>query len=171
MSKNTLSKVTIGISGPAINEEGQYLNFILDKETYALNILCVREIIEFCDITDVPMMPDYVRGVVNLRGRVLPVVDLLNRFGRESSPIGKRTCIVVVELKTVGLDPLEIGILVDSVSEVAEIPIQNIERRPSIGTSINGEFIAGLGKVGKSFVIILTLESILSREIIQGLVS
>ena len=171
MSKTTLKRIAKQIAGPGINEEGQYLNFILDEEIYAINILCVREIIEYQDVTDVPMLPDYVSGVVNLRGRVLPVVDLLKRFGRKSSPIGKRTCIVVIQVISDELDPIDIGIVVDSVSEVAEIPIRNIEKAPTMGSSIKSEFIAGLGKMEKSFVIILTLDSIITHEIMQELMS
>lgn len=142
-------------------EEGQYLTFLLDKEMFAIEILCIKEIIEYGQITEVPMMPDFVRGVINLRGAVVPVIDLQVRFGRSSTEVGKRTCIVIVEV-TANDEHQVFGVVVDAVSAVIEIPEQDIEKAPSFGTNIRHDFIDGMGKVDGGFVIILSVSHVLS---------
>lgn len=152
-------------------EEGQYLTFLLAGEMFAIGILNIKEIIEYGQITAVPMMPGFVRGVINLRGQVVPVIDLQVRFGRESTGVNKRTCIVIVEV-TAGQDEDRqvIGVVVDSVSEVLGIAAEDIERAPSFGARLRQDFISGMGKVDGKFVIILNVDQVLSVEELSALV-
>jgi purine-binding chemotaxis protein CheW len=144
-------------------EQSQYLTFLLDGEMFAIGILAIKEIIEFNKLTTVPMMPRFVRGVINLRGAVVPVVDLSARFGRAGTTASRRTCIVIVEIDT-GEGRQVVGVLVDSVSEVLDIPATEIEPAPSFGARVRTEFIAGMGKVKGKFVIILSVAHVLSAE-------
>lgn len=145
------------------DEENQYLTFLLAKELFAIDILNIKEIIEYGQVTEVPMMPNYVRGVINLRGRVVPVIDLLVRFSQDPSPNSKRTCIVIVEVEKEG-EKHDLGVVVDSVSAVMEIPADNIEKAPSFGTKVRAEFIEGMGKLVDKFVIILNVAYVLSVD-------
>ncbi|MBS1191215.1 MAG: purine-binding chemotaxis protein CheW [Rhodocyclaceae bacterium] len=145
--------------GPAAAESGQYLTFILGRETYSIGILAIKEIIEYGSVTAVPMMPAFVRGVINLRGAVVPVLDLLARFGMGRTEISRRSCIVIVEVRN-GHEILDVGILVDAVNEVVAIPAADIEAAPSFGSRIDTRFIAGMGKVGGQFVVILNVERV-----------
>jgi purine-binding chemotaxis protein CheW len=144
----------------------QYLTFLLGGEMFALAILNVKEIIEYGNLTEIPMMPTFIRGVINLRGSVVPVVDLSARFGDKATEIGRRTCIVIVEMKGAesGDASQDIGIIVDAVSEVLEIPRGEIEPPPTFGAKIRADFIAGMGKVSGKFVIILNVQRVLSVE-------
>lgn len=144
----------------------QYLTFLLGGEMFALAILNVKEIIEYGNLTEIPMMPAFIRGVINLRGAVVPVVDLTARFGSRQSEVGRRTCIVIVEMKSGedGSERQDIGIIVDAVSEVLEIPKSEIEPPPSFGAKIRADFIAGMGKVSGKFVIILNIDRVLSID-------
>lgn len=144
-------------------EQQQYLTFLLGKETFAIGILGVKEIIEYGTLTAVPMMPVCVRGVINLRGRVVPVVDLSVRFDRAVTVPGRRTCIVIVEVESEG-EHRDIGIIVDAVNQVIEIPPAEIEPAPSFGANLRGEFIQGMGKVDGRFVIILNIAQALSID-------
>jgi purine-binding chemotaxis protein CheW len=141
--------------------EHQYLSFRLGEETFGLGILAVREIIEYGGMTDVPMMPPCVRGVINLRGAVVPVLDLAARFGRAPATIGRRSCIVIVES---GMPPEQqvLGLLVDAVHAVLDIDAAQIEPPPSFGAGLRNDFIAGIGKVDGKFVILVNLESVLN---------
>ena len=143
---------------PAPSDTGeavaQFLTFQLGKETFAMDIRTVREIIQVGPMTVVPLMPDFVRGVINLRGAVVPVIDLHARFGRAPAQIGKKTCIVMFDAVREG-ERVELGLLVDSVSEVVEIAPEQIEPAPSFGASVRRDFIQGMGKLGPRFVIIL----------------
>lgn len=150
---------TGGIRG----DESQYLIFTLRKEMFAIEILNIKEILEYNQLTRVPMMPDYIRGVINLRGAVVPVVDLSARFGEKQSDVSKRTCIVIVEVTT-HEGRLDIGVMVDAVSEVLEISNTEIEPPPNFGARIRADFIAGMGKVDDNFVIVLNVNSVLSVE-------
>ncbi len=141
----------------------QYLTFMLGGEAFGIGIMAVKEIIEFAGITEVPMMPDSIRGVINLRGAVVPVMDLAARFGRPQSVPGKRTCIVIVELDNDGERQLT-GVVVDAVSAVLDIPAADIEPAPSFGTRIRGDFIAGMGKVNGRFVILLNVDQVLALD-------
>lgn len=144
-------------------EEQQYLTFTLGEEMFAIGILSVREIIEYGQVTEVPMTPPFIRGVINLRGAVVPVVDLAARFGREPREITRRSCIVVIDMET-AKGKQEMGIVVDAVSEVLEIPPADIEPPPEFGARIRIDFIAGMGKVAGKFVVILKLGQVLSLE-------
>lgn len=143
------------------HDQQQYLTFMLGTEMFALDILGIKEILEYAPPTDIPMMPDFIRGVVNLRGAVVPVIDLCARFGRPSTPVSKRTCIVIIETGTDD-ERHVLGVLVDAVNEVLEIPDTDIEPPPSFGASIRADFIHGMGKVRGKFVIILDRERVLS---------
>jgi len=144
-------------------EEAQFLTFLLGNEMFAIDILGIKEIIEYGSLTTVPMMPDFIRGVINLRGAVVPVVDLSARFGRAATAVTRRSCIVIVEAQH-GEEKQDIGVVVDAVSEVLEIPEAEIEPAPSFGAKIRAEFIRGMGKVKDKFVIILDADKVLSVE-------
>ena len=146
----------------------QYLTFVLGGEIFAIGILAIKEIIEYTGITDVPMMPPYLRGVINLRGAVVPVVDLSVRFGKPANAATKRTCIVIIEIQ-IGNDRHDIGLVVDAVNAVLDIPASEIEPPPSFGTHIRTDFIHGMGKVNGKFVILLELDHILAFEEMQQL--
>lgn len=148
---------------PEREEDHQYLTFLLAGEMFAIGILNIKEIIEYGTLTTVPMMPGFIRGVINLRGRVVPVVDLSVRFGRESTPVNRRTCIVIIEVEAEG-ERSDVGIVVDAVSEVLEIPAGEIEPPPSFGARIRADFISGMGKVGGKFVILLDVDKVLSID-------
>jgi len=145
------------------NDTAQYLTFMLGGEAFAIGIMAVKEIIEFAGITEVPMMPECIRGVINLRGAVVPVMDLAARFGRPLAVPGKRTCIVIVETEQDGERQVT-GVVVDSVSAVLDIAASEIEPAPSFGTRIRGDFIAGMGKLNGKFVILLNVDHVLALE-------
>ncbi|MGZ4999290.1 MAG: chemotaxis protein CheW [Methylomonas sp.] len=144
---------------------GQYLTFVLGGEVYALGILNIKEIIDYGNVTEVPMMPAFVRGVINLRGSVVPVIDLAMRFGKGSTQIGKRTGIVIVETVADDNDSQQdIGIIVDAVNEVVDISQQEIEPPPSFGAGIRPDFISGMAKRDGHFVILLNVSRVLSVQ-------
>ena len=151
------------VKAESIGEEGQYLTFSLRKEMFAIGILNIKEILEYGQLTAVPMMPEFIRGVINLRGAVVPVVDLSARFGDKQSEVTKRTCIVIIEINTED-GKQDIGVVVDAVSEVLEIPDSEIEPAPGFGAKIRVDFIAGMGKVNGKFVIILNVDKVLSTD-------
>ncbi|HNB07596.1 chemotaxis protein CheW [Accumulibacter sp.] len=141
----------------------QYLTFLLGGEMFAVAILNVKEIIEYGSLTEIPMMPPFIRGVINLRGAVVPVIDLAARFGGTPSRVGKRSCIVILEVSE-GDARHDIGVMVDAVSEVIEIPGSEIEPPPTFGARIRADFIQGMGKVSNRFVIILNIVKVLSVD-------
>lgn len=141
----------------------QYLMFALGDEVFAIDIRTVREIIQFGAITVVPLMPAFVRGVINLRGSVVPVIDLRVRFERSRSDAGKKTCVIIFDTMLAD-ERVELGLLVDSVSEVVDIADDRIEPPPHFGSTIKREFIGGLGKVAGAFVVIIEPERALSIE-------
>ncbi|WP_446809534.1 chemotaxis protein CheW [Methylomonas sp. 2BW1-5-20] len=144
---------------------GQYLTFTLGGELYALGILSSKEIIDYGNLTEVPMMPAFVRGVINLRGSVVPVVDLQARFGKGATPVAKRTGIVIVEAAGDDEDSSQdLGIIVDAVNEVVEISQEDIEPAPSFGTGIRPDFISGMAKRNGRFVILLNVSKVLSVD-------
>jgi purine-binding chemotaxis protein CheW len=140
-----------------------YLAFRLSDNVYAIDILSIREIFEYSSPTTVPMMPPSIRGVINLRGAVVPVIDLSVRFGQAPTGVGKRTCIVIVEVQYAGATYV-LGLIVDGVNAVMEISADCIEAPPSFGTHINTEFIAGMARVDGRFIIILDVARVLSIE-------
>ncbi len=144
-------------------DQQQYLTFMLGGEIFAIGILAIKEIIEYGNLTEVPMMPDYIRGVINLRGSVVPVVDLSARFGRPGTELTRRTCIVIIEVATEE-EKQVVGVVVDAVNEVLEIPAEQIEPPPSFGARIRTDFICGMGKVGGRFVILLNVSRVLSVD-------
>jgi purine-binding chemotaxis protein CheW len=144
-------------------EPRQYLTFTLGGEMYAVETLSVKEIIEFGQVTAVPMMPASIRGVINLRGAVVPVIDLKARFGGQPTDVTRRTCIVIIELGAEDEHQV-IGIVVDTVSEVLEIPAAEIEPPPSFGARIRADFISGMGKIAGRFVILLEMGRVLSVD-------
>lgn len=141
----------------------QYLTFSLGDEVFAMDIRSVREIIQHGAMTVVPLMPEFVRGIINLRGAVVPVIDLQSRFGRLRAEIGKKTCVIIFDVGPEG-DKVELGLLVDAVSEVIDIAPSQIEPPPQFGTTIQREFILGLGKVGNEFIVILEPERALNVD-------
>ena len=147
----------------AAEEEQQYLTFQLADEMFAIGILSIREIIEYGSVTEVPMTPSFIRGVINLRGAVVPVVDLAVRFGHLARDSTKRTCIVIVEI---GSDQgsHEIGVVVDAVNEVLAISHGDIEPPPEFGAHVRSDFIKGMGKINDKFVIILDVNLVLSVD-------
>ncbi len=147
----------------AAAEKRQYLTFTLGGEMFSIGILCIKEIIWYAGVTEVPMMPACIRGVINLRGAVVPVMDLSLRFGKQSTAVSKNTCIVIIEIDTEGLRQ-NMGIVVDAVQAVLEIPSSDIEPPPSFGAKIRSDFIEGIGKVNGKFVILLNVNQVLSTE-------
>lgn len=145
---------------------GQYLTFVMGGEIYAFGILNIKEIIDYGNLTEVPMMPSFVRGVINLRGSVVPIVDLRARFGKGNTQIVKRTCIIIVETTSEGEDgsQQDIGIIVDAVNEVIDINQDAIEPPPSFGAGIRPDFITGMAKRNDRFVILLNVSRVLSIE-------
>ncbi|MGC3957499.1 MAG: chemotaxis protein CheW [Verrucomicrobiota bacterium] len=149
--------------GQLASHAGKYLTFALGKEEYGLEILKVREIIGYMDITAVPRMPSYVKGVINLRGQVIAVIDLRAKFDMETAQKTEQTCIIVVETKC-GSRKLSTGIIVDRVSEVLDVPADKIEEPPSFGAAVDTNFILGMGKIGDSVKILLDIDRVLGRE-------
>ena len=139
----------------------QYLTFFIRSEEYAVAILRVKEIIEFESVTRVPAMPAHVRGVINLRGSVLPVIDLAAKFGHGESVPTRTTCIVVVETQIDG-EVLVAGVIADAVSEVVDLPAEQIEPPPPFGTNVRVDFLGGMGKLDGRLVLILDLDRILT---------
>ena len=144
-------------------DQQQFLTFVSAGETFGISILAIKEILEYGHLTHVPMMPDYVRGVMNLRGSVVPVIDLSSRMGRDVTASSKRTCIVIVEVEHDD-EVLDIGVVVDAVNEVIEIPAESIEAAPPFGASIRTDFIAGMGRIDDKFVVLLDVGNVLSIE-------
>ncbi len=142
-------------------KEGKYLTFALGKEEYGLEILKVREIIGMMDITPVPNVPPYVKGVINLRGKVIPIVELRSKFGIESIPYTERTCIIVVDVQVEGRSSL-VGTVVDSVSEVQNIHREDIENAPDFATRSNINYIMGMAKAKGQVKILLDIDRVLS---------
>ena len=134
-----------------------------------MGILAIKEIIEYADVTEVPMMPEYVRGVINLRGAVVPVIDLSVRFGKPSSPVTKRTCIVIIEVEARN-ERQVLGVVVDAVNAVLDIPGSEVEPPPAFGASIRTDFIRGMGKVNGRFVILLDVDHVLAANEMDALV-
>jgi purine-binding chemotaxis protein CheW len=148
---------------------GKYLTFALGKEEYGLEILKVREIIGYMDITAVPRTPPYVRGVINLRGQVISVVDLRAKFGMPAADRTDQTCVIVVEIRGPGGRKLSTGIIVDRVSEVLNVAADQIEEPPSFGAAVDTDFILGMGKVGQTVKILLDIDKVLTAEEVAAL--
>ncbi|MEW6116564.1 MAG: chemotaxis protein CheW [Nitrospirota bacterium] len=158
------------MSVTGITETTQYLTFKLDEEVFALDIAKVREVLDFTSITKVPQTPEFMRGVINLRGSVVPVVDMKLKFGIAKTERTVNTCIIIVEI-AVDNEIAILGALADSVQEVIELEPESIEPAPRIGTRLNTEFIKGMGKRDNQFIMILDIDKIFSTDelaIVQG---
>jgi purine-binding chemotaxis protein CheW len=151
-----------------LQQQSQYLTFMLSGEVFAIGILSIKEIIEYGNLTEIPRMPDFIRGVINLRGSVVPVIDLGARFGKHATEVSRRTCVVIIEIEYEGEQHV-VGVMVDAVNEVLDIPASEIEPAPSFGAKIRSDFIHGMGKVDGKFVIILNVDMVLSMDEISTL--
>ena len=151
-----------------VDKEGKYLTFTMADEEYGIGILKIKEIIGMMTITSVPQTPDYVKGVINLRGKVIPVIDLRLRFGLPAMDYTERTCIVVVEIATLG-GTVMVGIVVDSVSEVLNIRSEEIEATPAFGSKLQIDYILGMAKMEGGVKILLDIDRVLSVEEIEVL--
>ena len=149
------------MSVAGITETTQYLTFELDRETFALDVAKVREILDSPAITKVPQTPAYMRGVINLRGSVVPVIDLRLKFGMSETAQTVNTCIIVVEIELEG-ELIILGALADSVQEVVDLEPEQIEPAPRIGTKLNTDFIQGMGKHNEQFIMILDIDKVFS---------
>jgi len=147
---------------------GKYLTFTLAEEEYGIGILKVKEIIGMMPITTVPRTPEFIKGVINLRGKVIPIIDLRLKFNMEAIPYSDRTCIIVVEIDS-DTSTVLIGIVVDAVSEVLNIREDEIEDTPKFGTRLNTEYILGMAKIQKGVKILLNIDQVLSSEEITTL--
>ena len=150
------------------DKAGKYLTFTMDKEEYGIGILKIKEIIGMMPITSVPRTPEFVKGVINLRGKVIPIIDLRLRFGMEPIEYTDRTCIIVVEINAQD-STIQIGAIVDTVSEVLNIKAEDIEDTPAFGTSLDTEYILGMAKVSGGVKILLDIDRVVSGEEIASL--
>jgi len=146
-----------------ITETTQFLTFILDEELFAVDISKVREVLDFTTVTKVPRTPDFMRGVINLRGSVVPVVDMRMKFGMTKTEKTVNTCIIIVEISLDGETTI-LGALADSVQEVMDLEPGQIEPAPKIGTRLKTDFIRGMGKHGEQFIIILDIDKVFSAH-------
>ncbi len=163
-----MSEATAQLNKAIAQRQGKYLTFVLGDEEYGLEILKVREIIGYMDITSVPQTPNYVRGVINLRGQIVPVVDLRAKFGMEAIETSRETAIIVVET-TQNNHTFRTGIVVDHVQEVLDIAGEDIEKTPQFGTEVKTDFILGMGKVGESVKILLDIDKALAETDLAGI--
>lgn len=148
---------------------GKYLTFVLGRESYGIAVLKIREIIRPVEITQVPQMPFYVKGVINLRGKVIPIIDLRTKFGLESTANTERTCIVVVQVNT-GTNKLAMmGLIVDAVEEVVNIPASDIEPTPDFGTTLDTAYIFGMAKARGQVKTLLDIDRVLTSETVFNL--
>ncbi len=145
-------------------DDDKFLSFTLGTETYGIEILKIREIMGIIEITPLPQMPAFVKGVINLRGKIIPVIEMRIRFGLDSIPNTEETCIIVVEVveKTTG-DLFQMGVIVDTVHEVQEIPAAQIEPAPAFGCAVSTDYVLGMGKVSDGVVILLDIDRVLSE--------
>ncbi|BBA69824.1 chemotaxis protein CheW [Geobacter sulfurreducens] len=149
-------------------ETRQYLTFTLAGEVFGVDVAKVREILEWSSITKVPQTPEFMRGVINLRGSVVPVIDLRLKFGMPETERSINTCIIVVEVET-GVETLVLGMLADSVQEVFELEGVSIEPAPRIGTKLDTSFLKGMGKRGDAFLMILDIDRVFGGDDLAGL--
>ena len=151
-----------------VDKEGKYLTFTLAEEEYGIGILKIKEIIGMLPITSVPQTPEFVKGVINLRGKVIPVMDLRLRFGMPSIDYSERTCIIVVEIDG-QVGTILVGIVVDAVSEVLNIKGDDIEKTPTFGTKLNTDYILGMAKMEGGVKILLDIDQVLGSDTISNL--
>lgn len=156
------------VSSPSL--AGKYLTVVLDNEAYGIAVLKVREIIRMQKITTVPQMPEYVKGVINLRGRVIPVVDLRVKFGLKAV-VAERTCIVVVQVQVTAGNVVQMGLIVDSVEEVAQLSANEIEPTPEFGARVDTTYLLGLAKVKGAVKTLLDIDRVVSPDTVERLVT
>jgi purine-binding chemotaxis protein CheW len=145
-------------------QKGKFLTFIIGKEAYGIEIKYVTEIIGIQLITELPELPDYIKGIINLRGKIIPILDVRLRFGKEFMEYNDRTCIVVVDIKDVS-----VGLIVDSVAEVISIADTDIVPPPNANTGFNNKYIKGIGKVGEEVKLLLDCNKLLNDDECEGL--
>jgi purine-binding chemotaxis protein CheW len=158
------------VNTQSTSKAGKYLTFKLGAEEFGLEILKVQEIIKMMDITKVPRTPEFVRGVINLRGKVIPVVELRLKFDMSTVEVTDKTCVIVVQVAH-SAGTVTMGAIVDEVSEVLDISGEQIEPSPEFGTSVNTDFILGMGKVGKRVVMLLDVDKVLSTGELKAVAS
>jgi purine-binding chemotaxis protein CheW len=146
-----------------VTGQQQFLTFYLASEEYAISILRIKEIVEFDQITKVPRMPVWIRGVINLRGSVVPVIDLAVKFGMDETRVSKVCCVIIVELEVEG-EPMVLGVIAESVSQVVDLSPSDIQPPPAFGTRLRADFLLGMGSIGKKFALILDIDRVLSSE-------
>lgn len=166
--ENDIQKVMDGVIQNTANREGKYLTFSLAGEEYGIGILKVKEIIGMMTITPIPQTPEHIKGVINLRGKVIPVIDLRLKFGLQAIDYTERTCIIVTEISSEA-NKIAMGIVVDSVSEVLNIKTAEIEDTPSFGSRLDTAYILGMAKIGQSVKILLDIDKAMSGEEMQSL--
>ncbi|MDD3761242.1 MAG: chemotaxis protein CheW [Acidithiobacillus sp.] len=165
-----MAQVPATTGEPATGSAGQFLIVQLQEEAFGLDITVVREIIAYVAPTPVPMMPNFVLGVINLRGQVVPVIDMARRFGRKPTTIYKRSCIIILDFADDG-QRQRIGVVVDAVNEVIEFSAQQIEVPPQFGTGLRTDFLRGMGKIDSRFIVLLEMKKVLSLEEMAQLVA
>ena len=158
----SVSEADVNVANDINSLEGKYLTFKLGKEEYGLQILKVRTIIELMDITPVPQTPSYVVGVINLRGQIIPIIDTRMKFGMSQIERTEETCIIVVEVKNENNETVDVGIMVDHVSEVLDINKSEIEKAPALGDGMDSSFILGMAKTRNSVKILLNIDKVLT---------
>ena len=152
--------------GKTTGKTTQYLSFMLDEEIFALDISKVREVLDYTSVTKVPQTPDFMRGVINLRGGVVPVIDMRLKFGLPETETTVNTCIIIAEVR-INNESVILGALADSVQEVFDLSPDDIEPAPRIGTQINTDFLTGMGKKDDNFILLLDIDRIFSAEEIE----
>ena len=163
MDQATKAMIDLAAGSAQAGKEGKYLTFVLNEEEYGIGIIKIKEIIGMMPITSVPQTPEFVKGVINLRGKVIPVVDLRLRFGMTSIDYNDRTCIIVVEIEGQA-GTVMIGIVVDAVSEVLNIKAEDIEDTPAFGTTLDTDYILGMAKMEGGVKILLDIDQVLSGD-------
>jgi purine-binding chemotaxis protein CheW len=159
----------LAVTSAARASAGKYLSFLLGRESYGIDVLKIREIIRMVDITAVPQMPEYIKGVINLRGKIIPVVDLRLRFGFVDSETTERTCIVVVQVRSTSGASIQMGLVVDAVEEVLNIAAGDIEETPDFGTKLDTEYLTGMAKVKGRVTALLDIDRVLGAAAITEL--
>jgi purine-binding chemotaxis protein CheW len=154
-------------AGTGQNLAGKYLTFILGNESYAIPVLKVREIIRLTNITTVPQMPDYIRGVINLRGKIIPVMDLRLRFGCAAAANAEQNCIVVVQVKNPAGQATAMGLVVDAVEEVAHLAAADIEETPDFGAQVDTEYLLGMAKIKGAVKALLDIDKVIGAETVE----
>ena len=165
--KTELQEPATAVAGQ--NMAGKYLTFALGGESYAIPVLKVREIIRLTSITTVPQMPDYIRGVINLRGKIIPVMDLRLRFGFAAATNTEQNCIVVVQVKNPAGQAMAMGLVVDAVEEVAQLAVADIEETPDFGAQVDTEYILGMAKIKGAVKALLDIDKVIGGDTVARL--